>query len=379
MICLILLTVMTLAGCNHLADPLSDGETGAAPEAVASGVTTRAANFSFRLGVNISNWLSQSTLTGSAREYAFQQYEISNLASWGFDHIRIPVDEEHLFLESGAINREVADLLHRTLGWCEAAGIKVILDLHIIRSHNFDHAVNTLWYDSWEQDYYMNMWHAISAEFRGYSNDLLAYELLNEPVAPEDAMWNTLSARVIRELRVHKPERVLIVGANMWNGAYKIPALTVPAGDPNLILSFHFYEPYLLTHYKAEWNDFQYIDVNLNYPGQLISDQEFYALPQWQQDVVGGYFTYYDKYVLLGQMQAAIDHANALGVRLHCGEFGCYRLTYSQVKYNWVYDMVSLFRERNIPHTYWEYKAGFGFCNADGSVADYGVLDLLTK
>ena len=57
--------------------------------------------FAINKGVNISNWLSQSDVRGEERKNYFTEAEVQQLAGFGFDHIRLPVDEEQLFTEDG--------------------------------------------------------------------------------------------------------------------------------------------------------------------------------------------------------------------------------------------------------------------------------------
>ena len=74
-----------------------------------------------------------------------------------------------------------------------------------------------------------------------------------------------------------------------------------------------------------------------------------------------------------------MSQASKYGLQLHCGEFGCYNKTPRADRINWLQDVISIFRDNNIAYSYWDYKAGFGFCNSKGEVTDQEVLNLLTK
>lgn len=52
--------------------------------------------FPLRRGTNISHWLSQSTRRGAKRREVFLRKDAAFLAGLGLDHLRLPVDEEHL-------------------------------------------------------------------------------------------------------------------------------------------------------------------------------------------------------------------------------------------------------------------------------------------
>ena len=96
--------------------------------------------FAINKGVNISNWLSQ---VDAIPANGFSQAEAQKLAGYGFDHIRLPIDEKLFFTEDGQKIPEAFTLLHNAIGWCRDAGMKVIVDLHVLRDHNFNTTVTT--------------------------------------------------------------------------------------------------------------------------------------------------------------------------------------------------------------------------------------------
>ena len=50
-------------------------------------------------GVNIAHWLSQSDARGERRASFFVEEDVRRIAEWGFDHVRIPIDEEQMFAQ----------------------------------------------------------------------------------------------------------------------------------------------------------------------------------------------------------------------------------------------------------------------------------------
>ena len=76
---------------------------------------------------------------------------------------------------------------------------------------------------------------------------------MNEPVADEHEQWNKLVAKVHKALRAREPQRTLVVGSNRWQGDETMKYLRVPEGDKNIVLSFHYYNPMILTHNHAWW------------------------------------------------------------------------------------------------------------------------------
>ena len=144
------------------------------------------------------------------------------------------------------------------------------MDLHIIRSHYFNAESNPLWTDPAEQDKLVNLWEQLSEELHRYTNDFVAYELMNEAVADDHDDWNKLIAKLVKSLRVNEPERTIVIGSNRWQGTETFPALKVPENDQNIILSFHHYRPFGFTHYKAPWTQLHGYNGPVHYPGEVV-------------------------------------------------------------------------------------------------------------
>ena len=216
-------------------------------------------NFRIKRGTNVSHWLSQSEQRGEARRLHIQEDDFARLESLGFDFVRIPIDEVQFWDEKGNKLTEAWDLLNNALDWSRKHNLRAIVDLHIIRSHYFnavneaDQAANTLFTSEKSQEDLLNLWRQLSAFLKDRSCDWVAYEFMNEPVAPEHEQWNQLVAKVHKALRKLEPQRTLVVGSNMWQGHETMKYLKVPEGDKNIVLSFHYYNPMLLTHYGAWW------------------------------------------------------------------------------------------------------------------------------
>ncbi len=124
------------------------------------------AGFRVKRGVNISHWLSQSGTRGEKRRDLFQEGDVQFIAKIGYDHIRLPVDEEQLWDESGEKEAEAFELLHNGLKWAQKYNLRVIVDLHVLRSHHFNAEERPLWTDPQAQDKFLELWQDLSSELR---------------------------------------------------------------------------------------------------------------------------------------------------------------------------------------------------------------------
>ncbi|MGC9343869.1 MAG: glycoside hydrolase family 5 protein, partial [Bacteroidales bacterium] len=151
--------------------------------------------FTLKHGTNISHWLSQSDRRGEERLNFFTEKDMDLIAEVGYDHIRLPIDEEQLWDESGAKIEEAFTLLHNAIEWAMERDLKVVVDLHIIRSHHFNEGDRPLWTDPAEQDKFIDLWRDLSSELKQYPVSDVAYELMNEAVTDDPDNWNNLIAR----------------------------------------------------------------------------------------------------------------------------------------------------------------------------------------
>ncbi len=280
------------------------------------------AEFSLHKGTNISHWLSQSDRRGEARKNFFLEKDVTYLASLGFDHLRIPIDEEQMFDEQGNKEAEAFGLLHQALDWCRQHGLRAIVDLHILRSHHFNEAEKPLWTDPAAQEKFLQLWQELSGELKEYPTGMVAYELMNEPVADDPENWNQLVARAVQKLRQAEPERTIVIGSNRWQSAATFDQLKVPSGDPHILLSFHFYEPFLLTHYHASWTDLANYQGPVHYPGMMVTQEELSKMPEAQANTAAAWSRVYTRDTLEQMMQKPMAVAKALNLPLYCGEWG---------------------------------------------------------
>ena len=332
--------------------------------------------FTIHRGLNISHWLSQSRVRGLARERYFTEKDVAYIASEGFDHLRIPVDEEQLFLESGEKDAEAFALLHEALGWCRKYGLRAVVDLHILRSHHFNAAEKPLFTDEKAQESFFECWRKISGELKDYSNGWVAYELMNEPVADRAEDWNKLVCRCVEVIREREPQRMLVIGSNRWQRFETVKELELPENDPNIIVSFHYYDPFLFTHYLAGWTENRDYIGRVHYPGQVVAPEDLAKLPKdlsdrfadWTEQV-------YDKEAFKRDFSEALSVAKARGLQLYCGEYGCINSSPVPDRVRWWRDINEVFEEMGIARAVWDYKGDFGILKREWP--DRPMLDAL--
>ena len=352
--------------------------------------TMNPSGFILHRGVNLSHWLSQN-FGWSPKETFITEQDIKFIDSIGYDHVRIPIDEAELWDTTGKPIDESFTYLTRCLNWCAKYNLRAIVDLHIIRSHYFnavnEGGTNSLWNDTNAQNTFLHLWNDLSGFLKHYPVSMVAYELMNEPVAENPEDWNKLIGKAVKALRALEPQRVLLIGSNKWQTPGTFPQLKIPEGDPNMILSMHTYSPIFFTHHLADWVPSKGYHGPVHYPGQVVSDGDYDAfvkmdsahvqIMKYSKDV-------WNKQKLAEEILPAVKRARELGLQLYCGEFGCLPHVDRNERLAYYRDLISIFDENQIAYCNWEYKGDFGVYTFDfktkASLApDVELIRILTK
>lgn len=340
----------------------------AAPHSLRAAPAANPAGFAIRRGVNLSHWLSQD-FRQFDRSTFITENDLRYIASLGYDHVRLPVDEQELWSDNGAPIEPAFALMEDAINWARKHGLRVVVDLHIIRSHHFNAGnegmkKNTLWSDPKAQEQFLDLWRQLSARLRHHPVDQVAYEPMNEPVADDHEDWNRLVASAIKTLRALEPNRVLVIGSNKWQGPGTMPFLKVPAGDKNIILSTHTYQPMMLTHYGASWTPLKAYKGPVTYPGKTIPAAELEQLLASPDEGLRNNSRHaaeeWNRARLLQELAPAIKRAKELGLQLYCGEFGCLPTVPRAARLAYYRDMVAVLGENDVAWANWEYKCDFG-------------------
>jgi len=334
-------------------------------------------SFPIKRGINISHFLSQTERTVEERRQFFTQQDFEFLSRIGYDHIRLPVDEVQLWGEQGNKLPRGFALLHDAVTWARMYNLMVIVDMHIIRSHYFNNKDNALWTESSAQDRFIRMWLQLSDELKGYSNSMVAYELLNEAVADDPDDWNRLLAKAIAAIRKKEPARKIIVGSSGWQNPDNFDQLKIPENDKNLILSFHFYSPHSFTHHQANWEATGIYEGPVKYPGRPVEPKYMKGLDQNVIDELMVYDGVYTRDTLLKMIQKPIAYAKKYDLPLYCGEFGALHTVPRKDYLQWYADVRYIFETNDIAWANWDYKGGFAIFDFNTGKPDKELIEVL--
>ena len=311
-------------------------------------------------GINLGGFLSQCVHTRAHYDSFIVRYDIKKIKDMGYDHVRLPIDYEVFETEDGERIDEGYKRVHEIIGWTREYELPVILDLHKAYGYDFndagDDAKNRLFSDESVQDRFVRLWESIATEYVRYDN--VAFELLNEVVEDKNAdAWNALIVRTLKVIRGIAPETPVIYGGIKWNSADTIRLLS-PVTDPNVIVTFHFYEPLVFTHQHAHWMSCMEEIGDISYPDTMEKYIHASKILGGQGDtVLASKCGRMDIEYLREMVKVAVDSAKEIGSQhIYVGEYGVIDQAPASDMLRWFSDTIQVFLENDIGCALWSYK-----------------------
>lgn len=312
------------------------------------------AQIPFSRGVNLTGWFASN----SAQSIPFTKFtknDLVNIKSMGCDVIRQPIILHNM--TNGAPDYEIDPLvfkyLDQVINWTEELQINLILD-----NHSVDVAQSKT-----VEDPLLKIWIQMARHFKHRSTSIF-YEILHEPNTMLPSDWEAIQAKVVDSIRAYDTKHTIIVTGAAWGGISGLKLLK-KLEDPNLIYSFHFYDPFLFTHQGASWANPPMVDlanVPFPYDETRMPDCPASLKGTWVEASLDSFYkTEGTVAKLKSTIDEAVDYATTNGVKIFCGELGVYNQTsidYDRVK--WYRVVTDYLKEKSIPFTTWDYQREFG-------------------
>jgi endoglucanase len=200
-----------------------------------------AAPAQFQRGVNVLGYDDYWKDPTKAR---FQWRHFGEIRRAGFDFVRVNL---HAFDHMDANHRLSADWLAKldtVIREAQKAGLGVILDEHDFNACAKDVPTCRVKLAA--------VWRQIAPRYRNAPANV-AFELLNEPNEALNAVWNDFFPDLLAIVRETNPTRTVIIGPASWNSLRELPNLQLPENDRNILVTFHYYDPFHFTHQGATW------------------------------------------------------------------------------------------------------------------------------
>ncbi len=263
------------------------------------------------------------------------------LGSWGANHVRwqltwngfpaSPADNGDLEAYSAWLEGALKHL-DSMLPLCRELGIQVLVDLHTPPGGRNAANECRLFKEKRFQDAFLGLWDKLA---RRYKNEktVWGYDLVNEPVEgdiPDGVLnWRDLALATAKRVRAIDPAHAIVVEGAPWGGPQALAEFE-PLPLPNIVYSFHMYEPHEFTHQNV-YNNI----APISYPGTIGGKQ-------WDKE----------------QLRRALAPVRAwqrdYNVHVYVGEFSAIRWAPGESAFNYLRDCIDIFEENNWD---WAYHA----------------------
>ncbi len=308
----------------------------------------------FYRGVDLGGWLSQCDYSEERLNNFIKEEDFKKIASWGLDHVRLPIDYNILEDNNGGYIDEGFERVEKALLTAKKYGLNVVLDLHKTAGFSFDFGEKESGFFENEelQERFLNLWDKLAQSFGKYS-DTVAFELLNEVTDRSyNDVWNNISLKCVERIRKYAPDTLIFIGGYWNNSPEAVKDLADPYDD-KIVYVFHCYAPLKFTHQGAHWT-------------REIDPEERYSFEDMK--INADMFEYIFK--------TALEKAQKCGTDIYCGEYGVIDKATPKDVLEWYKVINGVFEKHGIARAAWCYK-GMDFGITDSWLDD--VRDELIK
>lgn len=199
--------------------------------------------------VNMGNSLETPT-EGAWGGKKIDAADFKRIADAGFNTIRLPVRWSTRAGNAApySINPAFMARVKQVVDDARKSGLNVILNSHHFEEIHKDPSEANI-------AKLAGMWTQIAAAFADQPEANLWFEIENEPHDKfNDSNLLKVLNPALAEIRKSNPTRPVIIGGEFWSGINSLKTLRLP-DDPNIVPTFHYYDPFNFTHQGAAWVD----------------------------------------------------------------------------------------------------------------------------
>jgi endoglucanase len=244
----------------------------------------------------------------------------ARMKALGFQHVRIPVCFSAWASLKAPYDWEFPQNLAAVdsfLVWARQAGLRAVLDFHHVEMNgSFDEPGALVRKQA--------LWTRIATRYRSTDPDWVIFELQNEPNEITAAAWRVEAQALIATVRAIVPNHTLLIGFEEYNGRAAL-IRSEPFADPNLIYTFHFYDPFVFTHQGADWTGLGDVK-NVRFPHDAPQSPAIPASVRgtWIEGALRDYPTQGQPGVLIRDLEAAKTWSDQKKVPVYLGEVGSF-------------------------------------------------------
>jgi endoglucanase len=314
-------------------------------------------------GFNLLNKFMKGAMEGPYLEEDFRW--ISEL---GFNFVRLPLDYRQWIVNNDwtQLDEKVLKEIDQAVDWGKKYDIHVCINFHRAPGYTVANPpeAKSLWTDAEAQRVCAMHWSAFARRYKGIPNRNLSFNLLNEPADVKPETYLKVAEILVKAIRSEDPNRLIIADGLNW-GRQPCQSLTAL----HLAQATRGYEPFKLTHYKANW----------------VNGSEQWPVPTWP---VSNESEKMDRQGLMDYLKPWIA-IRSQNVGVMVGEWGAYNQTPHEVVLHWMEDSLINYQNAGLGWALWNFRGSFGVLDSErkdvqyedfhGHKLDRKMLDLLKK
>ena len=305
----------------------------------------------------------------------YDESDFAVLKKMGVDVIRLPVHFDLVMepVHTGKIMDIVLEKLDKVCDWAEKYQIYLVIDNHSFNSELEDNNPPSA---KLQKEHLKAVWSQVAPRYKNRSKYII-YEIINEPKGRGEVTsekWIKLQAEIIDLIRRYDPQRDIVVSGADFSSIDTLVRMK-PYKDPNLIYTFHFYEPHEFTHQGATWVGPHMIDLeDIPFPydrkrmPKLKGRAKDSYLPDYFREVYPAKGTV--KYIN-DRIKKAADWAKKNNVRIWCGECGAKVWINAEDRLAWIKATVQTLNNYDIPYCTWGIDGSDGFLKTADNLSSF--------
>lgn len=198
--------------------------------------------FEVKRCVNMGNALDAPT--EGAWGHTIDLENFARIRAAGFDTVRLPVRWSAHLGQDNIIDPAFLTRIDDVINAALAADLNIVLNVHHFEELMVEPAAHT--------KTLLNIWSQLSYYYEALPARV-SFEVLNEPNgALKGNVMRRLQKDAVALIRQRHPDRTLILGGENWSGLQSL-GTNYLSSDPNIVYTFHYYQPFDFTHQNAPW------------------------------------------------------------------------------------------------------------------------------
>jgi aryl-phospho-beta-D-glucosidase BglC (GH1 family) len=310
-----------------------------------------------RHGLNITHWFRYPPRSdeNGLRNYLGDD-ALAQIRAAGFTFVRLAVQPE-LMLAGGRPDDRRLDVLVGAISRVQRHGLGVMIGWHP-QTWQLEKSPE-------QQQALLSLWEALAAKLPPLPAALTFPEALNEPVFPDRVAWEQLQNAVLARIRSSLPNNTVVLTGNHWGALDGMLALH-PVADPDVVYTYHTYDPMILTTLAAfEPSLDRQALARLPFPADkpgACQEAEAATTHGRTRDVIRYYCSEkWNAERVQKEAHAAGEWARAHHVPVVVGEFGIINRLRPETRLAWITAARQAFEREGLGWAFWGYDDGMGF------------------